>query len=370
MPFLNKDEKPPLLDERQSIQNAKAAWVGVGGLGGSVALIAAIPAGLVVAPIALATILVVVLQRQENGVNRLLDDPPRLDFTTPTKARSRRYVAGQLGESDLAIATDQAALATLRVNAYAEALVRADERAQGARNAGDEQSAGEREREAFQFLERMRAASLDQAEILDELALIWAGIGAKLTDLEDAAADLDVGPSSSVEAGLRRTRLVVSDLPAALRSPRPVEAGAATDPLSAVARASSETRNLARSGVAFFDDARTQLAAELVPGTDSHRKRPEELLKGLDALSLENPERAEPLLLEAANQGSPDAMFELGALALQRADREQAGLWFQRASQNVDLIRRSWISELRDPEASELSDPESRREIESGKEEN
>lgn len=271
MPSTKDDEKPPLLDERKSAQNAKVLWAAIGGAAtlfhGTVSHLTGIPSDLTVSPAALGMVMLAVVQRQENGVNRILDDPPRDDYQTPTKAKSRRYVTGQLGAGDLALAIDNAAIATLHYTAYLEATVRADERGQGARRAGDYKAAEDREFEAGVFIERARAANVSKAEALTNLAIVWARFGTGMA-LDGPPGTQQLAVTADRGSAVRGARLVVKDL----HLDREVASGvsvvqASEGEVSAdglVLSAVERTQRLSVDSLAFYADARSNLAPELV----------------------------------------------------------------------------------------------------------
>lgn len=333
MPFLEPDEKPPLLDERQSLRNAQAAW--------AVPLLVAPPAvgllataGLALVPLTAFAVIIATLKRQENAIDRALDDPPRRDFTTRTRARSRRYLPGQLGTSDAAIATDAAAVATLRVAAYLEAMVRADERSLGAHLAGEEGVAEERAREARDFLERARAAEALKAERLKWLGGTWAELG---VNPELATQQVEPNPEALASDGrlrsafvareAQRAGLVVSDLDLRIEP----ETTAAETASGALITAARRTRALADASNAVFEAARSEEARRLIRFA-LPAPTPPEYERGLRARSTGRIDEAMRLFERAADRGSPDAMFELAELSLERERPVEARDWYRRAS--------------------------------------
>lgn len=293
MPSTKDDEKTPLLDERKRAQAAKGLWAAIGGVTmiyhGTVSHLTGIPPDLTVSPAALGVVMLAVVQRQEDAVNRILDDPPRNDYLTPTKAKSRRYLAGQLGVGDLALATDNAAIAILHYTAYLEATVRADERGQGARRSGDDVVAEEREYEAGVFIERARAANVAKAEALNDLSLAWARFaiespaGAQATEVPH----LPVGGRGSA---VGRSRLVAGDLgldrqmEAAARSVQEIggEEGKAADGL--VLAAVEQTLSWSADSLKFYADARSSLASDLVV----RQRQRDARTRSMDELEAEN----------------------------------------------------------------------------------
>lgn len=295
MSLTRNDEKPRLRDERYQVQVAQAGWIPVIAITSAAAGV--IDPHLIAVPPALASVFVYSLKRQESAIENILDDPPRDDFATRTQAHSRRYITGRLGDSELASVTDTTVAATLKVTAYLEAAVRADERAQGAERAGSPHFAQARAREALIFRERARAADADRAVWLDALSIAWARWAA---DPEvQAAGDLYLDEEAfyrSIAEAVRATGLVVSDLP------RPEIAASADSVTATVIVAAQKSRELARSGEAFFADARTSLAEQFV------------------IRSLEVPVRSFP------HEGgrSTDELFELGSSAALRGNTAEA----------------------------------------------
>lgn len=340
MPQLSDDEKPALLDERLSLRNAQAGW-GAAFVVSTGSVAAILTPLLAIAPTTLCAVVIAILKRQENSVDRALDDPPRQDFSTETRARSRRYVPGRLGPSQLAMATDAAAIATLRVTAYLDAMVRADERAQGAQLAGDLNAAQHREWEARRFLERARAAEALKAIRFDWLGIAWANIA-----LHPEVANIPVEPNPDLVQGdrilippeeraeVRSTGLVIHDLD--LRPPAAVPLEQGESAAKALVGAATESRQLARKSFAVFEDARSDEARWLAKRALPPSPPPEYELGHL-ALQEGQMDKAQRLLQVAAEQGSPDAMFELGELSVARTDIASAEDWFRKASETAQI---------------------------------
>lgn len=352
MPFLEPDEKRPLLDERQSLRDAQASWA-VAFVVGPPAVGLLATAGLALVPLTAFAVIIATLKRQENAIDRALDDPPRSDFTVRTRARSRRYLPGQLGTSEAAIATDITAIATLRVAAYLEAMVRADERSQGARLAGDESVAEERTQEAMDLLERARAAEALKAERLKWLGGVWAELGARP---EFATQQAEPNPEALARDGrlrpalvareARRAGLVVGDLDLHIQ-PETAVGETTSDILIAAAR---KTRSLANASNAVFEDARSDEARRLV-GPALPAPAPPEYGRGLRARSAGLVDEAMQLFEQAADRGSPDAMFELAEQSLEQERLVEARDWFRRAS---DATQRNVARSTHSVELSDL----------------
>lgn len=332
MGALHEEDKPALLDEQQSLKDAQATW---GGTIGVLSIGLAFNPLVVALPLAVGAISITVLRRKQNAVERILADPPRFDYETSTRARRRRYISGALGDDRLAVATDQAALATLRAAAYLEASVRADERSQGARIAGRTNLVNWHLEEARHLYEVGRRWSGEMAVALNVLAVNWAAFAVD-SDLDDAPLPADIRegalPSQALEA-LDRTGLVVGDLD--LSVGRPNEARIVLGPdRSTVGDVALDlattTRTLALSAgkVAAGERALPRRGFEeqaLLPMSSEHRLA----LQAKESGDLDDAQRR---LLPAAERGSVDAMFDLGAIAHLRGDQLGAREWLDRAA--------------------------------------
>lgn len=331
MGALREEDKPALLDEQLSLKNAQASW---GGTVGVLSIGLAFNPLVVALPLAVGAVSIAVLRRKQNAVERMLADPPRFDYEISTRARRRRYVAGALGDDRLAVATDQAALATLRATAYLEASVRADERSQGAQIAGRTDLVGWHLEEAHHLFEIGRKWAGEMAVALNVLAVTWAAFAVD-SELDTAPLPTNIPegnlPPPALE-GLARTGLVFSDLDLLVGKPEEVRVvlapGHSTVGDIALDSATT-TRALARSAekVAVGRRALPRRAfEELAPS-----------LPGEHRLALQAKERgdlneAQRLLLPAAERGSVDAMFDLGAIAHATGDRPRAREWLDRAA--------------------------------------
>lgn len=157
MPQLRDEDKPTLLDEQMSLRKAQVGWAAV--LAGT----APFTSHVMHLPSALCGVMIALLKRQEIAVDRALTDPARNDFETSTRSRPRRYFTGHLGRSPLAVAVDEAAEAILRTASHFEAMVRADERALGARARGAGTTEAQRRGEAERFVAKARLSQADMA---------------------------------------------------------------------------------------------------------------------------------------------------------------------------------------------------------------
>ena len=316
MPLLPDDAKPALLDEQMALRNAQAGW------GAVAAAIGPITGHLWCLPSAVCGVMVTVLQRQANAIDRALADPPRKDFSTRTVPRRRRYAAGQLGTEPLAVISDDAALATLQVVAYLEAFVRAEERAQGALADGFHDVAGARLAEAERYLEGARRSEALLADVLGAVGNEWASfafdpevsaMSASPRDTEDESAVVDVKRSLSglARSLIRRTGLVIDDLNLAV----PMQASSIGAPLqSLIINAAVNARELALS-------ARTVSTRVSVPS-----------IKPLRVAELET--RPVPLELEDLPQTRE---YGFGVIEQDRGNLKSAEAWFERAAATGDL---------------------------------
>lgn len=89
MSFTPDEAKPLLLDDVADIQKQQALWALLGATAGPGAAAAVGPVGLVISGV--AALLVYVLEINKIDVNRILDDPPRPDFSIPVRARRQRF---------------------------------------------------------------------------------------------------------------------------------------------------------------------------------------------------------------------------------------------------------------------------------------
>lgn len=325
MSNLPENEEPGLLDEQASLKTSGITWKGtmaaLGGLGQM-----GVPPFVIGPPLVVGAICWTVVERKRIAVERLLADPPRLDFETGTRARRRRYVAGTLGDDRLAVATDEAAIATLRAAAYFEAAVRADERSQGAALEGQAGLAEWQLGLSRRLLELGQMWSGEMAVALNAFAQSWAAyaVESELDTLALPEADLPPRelPPEAREA-LDRTGLVVGDLDLTIGWPTELDrqalAGASTGDLAIEAARATRTVSLSTRRVAGGRRA--------LPERTGEDEALPSLLPSPDDVAV-----VERRLLPAAEGGSADAMFELGSLAHDRGDRAEAREWLERAA--------------------------------------
>jgi hypothetical protein len=315
--------------------------------------------------------MIAVLKRKENAVDRALDDPPRRDYSTRTRARPRRYVVGTLGTDDLSIATDAAATAVLRASAYWEALVRADERAMGARSRNQPDLEQERLAEAARLLDGALESGVVAAGKLSNLSIVWAAV-AQSRDVRRAS----VGPRPEGEGAVdlrsllrprarkafERTGLVVDDLDVTVHVSRGDRARPVEDQILESAR---RTRRLAQTTRALgqqihrrptLEGTRTPESpgismAALTRGIEWDWDVPERDQDDLSAaeardvsaifeLGLVERDRgetssAERLFRQAAARGNADAMFELSMIERDRGEFSSAERWLREAALTV-----------------------------------
>jgi hypothetical protein len=329
---MSENDKPHLLDEQQSLKSAQAMW------GGTVTVLSTLgaltlPAIFPATPIIVGAVAITVLKRKQYAVERVLADPPRSDYQTATYAHRRRYIPGALGDSPLALATDQAAVATLRATAYLEASVRADERSQGARIDGHDSLADWHLEERANHFELALRWSGEMAVALTVLAYSWAAFAID-SGLGDVAIPTDIPERDffpEERAGLERTGLVTHDLDLVTgrrEDVRQVLALGFSTVGDVALESAVSTRELSRAtdqvarGTRALPERADQEAEQLLPSAEER----EEALRGVDL------ESAMPRLLPAAEQGSADAMFDLGLIANARGDHAAARNWLSQAA--------------------------------------
>ena len=333
MGALREEEKPDLLDEQQALKDAQAAWGGVLGVLSAVGLV--INPAISALPVAVGAISVAVMKRKQNAVDRILADPPRFDYEIATRARRRRYEPGSLGGSPLALATDQAAIATLRAASYLEASVRADERAEGARIVGRLDLADWHLEEAKRLLEMGRSWAGEMSAAWDVHAISWAAFAVD-TDLAEIPLPDDIhAPDLNLQAreALDRTRLVFDDLD--FTSGRfELDEIQSLPGRSTVGDLALESAVTSRE--VSWSSGRVAGGARALPERTVERPLPSAIrvedLRTLRAGGRPKVEGAEQRLLSAVEEGSPDAMFDLGLLSYARGDRVRAQTLLGRAA--------------------------------------
>jgi tetratricopeptide (TPR) repeat protein len=347
VPLLSDADKPALLDEQAAIKKAQAKWAGVA------ALTLPIAAHLAFIPQAICGTIIATLQAQQAGVDRALADPPRDDFEVKTHARPRRYRPGMLGDDPLAMATDASALAILRYAAHLEAVVRADERSQGAERRGRHDLQDERLLEAERLIGQMQAAEREASQALRTLSLRWAPL----------AGQPRIGRATAQSRSAHRAVQVLADEPPPnlaatgidldlLRHATFLESDASTETLEDGIIESAETSwNLSRQmsvTAERLDTSRpmadrkqsgkpaslaTLAVLDRAPELPQARRR---YLRGTFERAMGRTSDAEAEFLVAAEQAEPAAMFELGMIAAGRGSSADADRWFARAALDED----------------------------------
>jgi hypothetical protein len=329
---LREEDVPALLDEQHSLKDAQASWAGTSGVLSSVSYF--VDPAFLALPIAVGAIAITMLKRKQNAVERVLADPPRFDYQRATRARRRRYIPGTLGSSPLAAATDQAAIATLRAAAYLEASVRADERSQGARIDGHIDLVDWHFEEAQGLFEVAQEWSGEMALALDMLAISWAAFAVDSPIVGTPAPEQLVVGDLLTEArdAVGRTGLVTRDLDFSVTQAEAARAFAerrASTIGDIAVRSAESTRALARSADEVSEGRRR------MPRRTFELGRSLQQAKGLPRAMTggdEDADRVERQLLLEAEEGSPDAMFDLGMAAQRRSDHSKAREWLARAA--------------------------------------
>lgn len=170
MPFTDDVAKPALLDEVSNLRKYQAFWVLIGSLStvGAVAL-----APVLLAAAGPAALCVFALEFNKIDVDRVLNDPPRPDYTTHVRARRRRFHGEHL-ETPLGAAAADFVAQVLTRSAYLEAAGRADERGQEAEAAGDWLTFQTRLSEGQRATERAEQAAVEVARASDRVAQVWS----------------------------------------------------------------------------------------------------------------------------------------------------------------------------------------------------
>jgi hypothetical protein len=166
-PRLTPEQKRAAREQLRACRDAQPRFALVAALGGGGALYGG---GVVIGAYAVsAAVLTALLNLQTRSAERAVEDPPRPDYMTRTRARrtSVNLEPMRYEDPDAAEAAE-----SLRVQtAYLSALVRALERAQGAAHASDEGDLRERLREARGFAEHLTAIAQPVGSDLRQFAL-------------------------------------------------------------------------------------------------------------------------------------------------------------------------------------------------------
>ena len=215
-------EKRPFLDERRQVEHVSEGWALMAYLSGAVAVLAppttvfAAPIGVVCASFAY------VFKKRRANCDAIIDDPPRTDFQTATRAQrdwfDPRRLEGLLSQAQIRLCERMA-----EGDGLLRAAVRADERAQGAYLASRldyAQSQGLASDEFLEFFASVQRETADEtARVLGEIASdpSWAAArSAQLPQRRLPARTLDEVLAPRVLQALAEARLS----PRALRDVR------------------------------------------------------------------------------------------------------------------------------------------------------
>lgn len=166
VPTLTPQAKYALSAERLSLDKTQNGWLYISALcAASIAVTPAFLGGIVVAGgMALR------FYNRRAEYDHALNDPPRRDYETATRARRRRFDPQPLGRSALARAAGDLGVRMTYGDAYLSAVVRADERWLGARSAGDFYTAELHWREAREYATDFAHAQAITREAIEEVA--------------------------------------------------------------------------------------------------------------------------------------------------------------------------------------------------------
>ena len=180
-----------------------------------------------------AASMVMLGSRKARAATRKANDPPDADFNRPVVARRAHFNKDAFGSSPLERATVRASYALLYDNAYDLAMVRAEERAMGAREAGDREAESDRSDEARLYASRSIESSEEVREATSELAdqLDAIGAGHSAFDVGDLPRTLDEALSDQTLVMLFRAGFRIEDLRVRISSRREV----LSDPLGFIA---------------------------------------------------------------------------------------------------------------------------------------
>jgi hypothetical protein len=139
------------------------------------ATFAAADAAISAEAVILGATLVFLSQLRVIGIEHLIEDPPRLDFTEPTTSKPPIDFEDAFGQQPLERVAVEVMRAGLQSVAVVEALVTAHEREQGAEIAGAPVSAYSRRIEVARFVRELHVAEGVFADIAEEAAAaIWS----------------------------------------------------------------------------------------------------------------------------------------------------------------------------------------------------
>jgi hypothetical protein len=161
-------EKRPFLDERRQVEHISEGWALMAYLSGAVALVAP-PTVVFSAPIGVVcACFAYVFKKRKADCDAIIDDPPRSDFRTASRAQrdwfEPRRLEGLLSEAQISLCERMA-----EGDGLLRAAVRADERAQGAYLAGDLNAADWQGLASDQFLDAFASLQPETATQADHV---------------------------------------------------------------------------------------------------------------------------------------------------------------------------------------------------------
>jgi tetratricopeptide (TPR) repeat protein len=195
--------------------------------------------------------------------------------------------------------------------------------------------------DAMRLMEQSRNCERLLAASLDVLGMAWADAIAsepRLRDREVPSSDdgaVNV-PPQAWEA-LQSTGLVITDLEVDKIAMPPnlmVEVGAVPKSLLGLAVATAQSTRALALAAARVATRSEDLHVQLEVLAGSRRMMSEQYERALQAWDAGDQDNAVVLMQSAADEGSPDAMFELGALAQGRGDNQDAQRWLRMATEH------------------------------------
>lgn len=170
--------------------------------------------------------------RKSRAANRKANDPPDPEYGRPVIARRAHFNEDAFGRTPIERATVDACYALLYSEAYDLAMVRAEERRQGANRAGDDAAAASRTHEAIRYARRSveyaDAVARTTAELAHQLEAV--DYGHEPFDPNGVPRTLDRALPDETLVVLFRAGFRIEDLRMIVRGRLPV-----LDPLGAIA---------------------------------------------------------------------------------------------------------------------------------------
>jgi hypothetical protein len=197
VPLLSPADKQPFLDGRLDAERLAQTWGGLGVGGGIIMGAAHVLVPVLLPGTLVATWVAYRFMRRKAEYDRAIDDPPRLDFLTPTRSRITRFHPDVFGETPLERVTVDLSWALLYADSFLSAMVRADERTIGAREAGDLQRAAYQTRTALDYARRFRQAESETAARLGEFSAQTPSLSAFSDQLSQAATEYGIDLAST-----------------------------------------------------------------------------------------------------------------------------------------------------------------------------